>query len=113
MTDRTQFHLPTADDCDPARCFVAIELSKKSWLVAVLTSLSEKVSLHTLPAGNGKELLALLERARRRSEDGLGRRVEILLCYEAGYDGFWLHRLLEGHEPAGEPPGAAIEDRPD
>jgi transposase len=23
--------------------------------------------------------------------------VEIVSCYEAGYDGFWLHRLLEAH----------------
>jgi transposase len=25
----------------------------------------------------------------------VGRPVEIISCYEAGYDGFWLHRLLE------------------
>ena len=23
--------------------------------------------------------------------------MEIISCYEAGYDGFWLHRLLEAH----------------
>src|SRR6202030_4440474 len=23
--------------------------------------------------------------------------VDVLSCYEAGYDGFWLHRLLEAH----------------
>jgi transposase len=26
-----------------------------------------------------------------------GRPVEVITCYEAGYDGIWLHRLLEGH----------------
>ena len=50
-----------------------------------------------MPAGNGGALLALLGRTRRRVEATLGRRVEIVSCYEAGYDGFWLHRLLEGH----------------
>ena len=25
------------------------------------------------------------------------KRVEIVSCYEAGYDGFWLHRLLQAH----------------
>jgi transposase len=23
--------------------------------------------------------------------------VEVVSCYEAGYDGFWLHRLLDAH----------------
>jgi transposase len=27
----------------------------------------------------------------------LNRPVEVVSCYEAGYDGFWLHRLLEAH----------------
>ena len=27
----------------------------------------------------------------------LGRPVEVISCYEAGYDGFWLHRQLEAH----------------
>src|SRR5258708_39607879 len=26
-----------------------------------------------------------------------GRAADMLSCYEAGYDGFWLHRLLEAH----------------
>lgn len=86
---------PAAGDCDPVRIAVAIELSKKDWLVAVSTPLADKVSLHTLPAGDGGALLSLLERARRKAESALGRPVEIVSCYEAGYDGFWLHRLLE------------------
>lgn len=88
---------PAAAHDDPARCFVAIELSKKSWLVAVLTPLADKVSLHTLPAGNGEALLALLETVRARVARTLGGEVEIVSCYEAGYDGFWLHRLLQAH----------------
>ena len=27
----------------------------------------------------------------------IGQRPAIVSCYEAGYDGFWLHRLLEAH----------------
>ena len=23
--------------------------------------------------------------------------MDVISCYEAGYDGFWLHRLLEAH----------------
>jgi hypothetical protein len=27
----------------------------------------------------------------------MGRAVDVVSCYEAGYDGFWLHRQLEAH----------------
>jgi transposase len=46
---------------------------------------------------DGKELLDLCERIRTRVARETGKRVEIVSCYEAGYDGFWLHRLLEAH----------------
>src|SRR3984957_12827763 len=88
---------PVAADHDPVRCLLAIELSKKSWIVAVNTPLSDKISRHTLKAGDGKELLDLCERIRTRVARETKKRVEIVSCYEAGYDGFWLHRLLEAH----------------
>ena len=89
--------LPAASHDDAVGCLVAIELSKKSWIVAVNTPLSDKISRHTLKAGDGKELLDLCERIRTRVARETKRRVEIVSCYEAGYDGFWLHRLLEAH----------------
>src|SRR5215813_859238 len=88
--------LPAASHDDAVGCLVAIELSKKSWIVAVNT-LSDKISRHTLKAGDGKELLDLCERIRTRVARETKKRVEIVSCYEAGYDGFWLHRLLETH----------------
>jgi transposase len=97
MAIRTIAFSPAAPDCDPACMFVAIELSKKSWLVAVLTPPVDRISLHTLPAGDGAALLQLLAAARRKAEAALGRPVAIVSCYEAGYDGFWLHRLLTRH----------------
>jgi transposase len=97
MDIRTTTSTPAAADCDPARIFVAIELSKKSWMAAVLTPLADKISLHTLPAGDGEALLMLLGQTRRRVAAALSRPVEIVSCYEAGYDGFWLHRLLVAH----------------
>jgi transposase len=42
-----------------------------------------------------KELLQLIERIRKRIAQELKKPVEVISCYEAGYDGFWLHRLLE------------------
>src|SRR5262250_296100 len=89
--------LPAASHDDAVGCLVAIELSKKSWIVAVNTPLSDKIGRHTVKPGDGKELLDLCERIRTRVARETKQRVEIVACYEAGYDGFWLHRLLEAH----------------
>ena len=98
MEARTVNNLPPAGIHDDAICCVlAIELSKKSWMVAVNTPLSDKISRHSLKPCDGKELLDLCERIRTRVARETKKRVEIVSCYEAGYDGFWLHRLLEAH----------------
>ena len=73
MEDRAMIAPPAARHGEAARCFVAIELSKKSWLVAVLTPLADKISLHTLPAGDGAALGQLLAAARQQAEVALGR----------------------------------------
>ena len=86
---------PVATDHDPVRCLLAIELSKKSWIVEITTALSDKISRHTLGACDWQGLLELMERVRTRVAREVGRPVEMISCYEAGYDGFWLHRLLE------------------
>jgi transposase len=98
MEARSVNRLPPAGTHDDAvRCVLAIELSKKSWIVAVNTPLAEKISRHTLKPCDGKELLDLCDRIRTRVARETKKRVEIVSCYEAGYDGFWLHRLLETH----------------
>ena len=98
MEARTVNNLPSAGTHDDAVCCVlAIELSKKSWIVAVNTPLSDKISRYTLKPCGGKELLDLCERIRTRVAREVKKPVEIISCYEAGYDGFWLHRLLEAH----------------
>src|SRR6201992_3024516 len=88
---------PAAPHDDAVRCVLAIELSKKSWIVAVNTPSSEKISRYTLKACDWKELLKLCERIGTRIARELKKDVELVSCYEAGYDGFWLLRLLEAH----------------
>src|SRR6201981_379330 len=98
MEARTVTNLPPAAPHDDAvRCLLAIELSKKSWIVAVNTPLSDKISRYTLEACDWKGLLDLCERIRTRVAKEMKKPVEIISCYEAGYDGFWLHRVLEAH----------------
>jgi transposase len=68
-----------------------------SWVVAFNTPLSEKISRRTLIGCKWKKLLELIEEVRARVSRETGRAVEMISCYEAGYDGFWLHRQLEAH----------------
>ena len=74
--------------------FVAMELSKTSWLLAAQSSPSGKASSHKLDGGDIAGLLALLRRLQARERRAEGEEVRVVLAHEAGYDGFWLQRRL-------------------
>src|SRR5258708_38025382 len=97
MTVIKENNLPAATHGETVRCLFAIELSKMSWVIAFNTPLSEKISRRTLTGCKWKRLLELIEEVRARVSRETGRAVEVVSCYEAGYDGFWLHRQLEEH----------------
>src|ERR1700733_5805818 len=82
---------PTADDY--ATVHVAFELSKAKWKLGVMLPGSAKMSRYTISGG---DLTALAERlaAVRSKGAGTGKPVRIASCYEAGFDGHWLHRWL-------------------
>ena len=96
MTVRTINNLPAATHGETVRCLFAIELSKQSWVIGFNTPLSEKISRRTLSGCDWKGLLELIEDVRARVSQ-MDRAVAVMSCYEAGYDGFWLHRQLEAH----------------
>jgi transposase len=79
----------------PTNVCAAIELSKSRWVVAIQVPTSETISVHKLAGGDVRSLLQLLARARSKLTAAGFDQVEIHTCYEIGYDGFWLHRLLE------------------
>jgi len=83
---------PTAGHC--GTIFVTIELSQKTWLVTLHSPDRDRISRHKLGGGDHAGLLGLLESIRARAALKLGAAPQIVSCYEAGYDGFWLHRLL-------------------
>ena len=85
---------PTGARPDEAVLFVALELSRASWLVAIQAPGGGKISRPKLAAGASAELLELVGRQRVAAERRVGRAVRVMSCYEAGRDGFWLHRLL-------------------
>ena len=78
--------------------FAALELSRKSWLVATSAPGEERISKRKVSAGDGAGLLALLRRVREMAERRLGRPVRVMTIQEAGLDGFWVHRLLVAND---------------
>jgi transposase len=95
MDYRTEL-TPTAG-ADLATVYVALELSNQSWLVALREGAAGKTSLHKVKARDTACLLGLIDRAAARAQERGGAQVRVLSCYEAGRDGFWLHRLLLAH----------------
>jgi transposase len=72
--------------------FVAFELGKKTWKMAMTTGLGIAPWLRTVPSGGLGAVAAVLTAARARV--GLPETARVLSCYEAGRDGFWIHRAL-------------------
>ena len=107
MDFSTVARLPAGEK--PATLFVALELSKATWLVALHSPAADKISLHRLAGGDTQGLLTLIERKRDQAQTALARPVHVISCYEAGYDGFWLHRL--GRPPRGGPGSMLVHDR--
>ena len=71
--------------------YMALELSASKWKVALADG-QRAASQHTLVAGDVGGLLLLIDKAKKRC--GLQGKVRVMSCYEAGRDGFWLHRWL-------------------
>ena len=75
--------------CQPVLC-VALELSDKKWKLAL--SDGHKRRIVTITAG---ELVTLGEAvAKATARVGMPGGVPIVSCYEAGREGFWLHRYV-------------------
>jgi transposase len=95
--------------------FVAIELSQRSWLVTLHSPDRDRISRHKAEARDHEGLLRLIAQVRARAERKLGDVPEVVSCFEAGYDGFWLHHVLTA---AGirnfvfDPGSIAVEQRP-
>jgi transposase len=75
--------------------FMAMELSRATWLVATFEPrLGDKISVHAVPGGNAERLLDLIGGLQTKLRSKGVRRLRTVCCYEAGYDGFRLHRML-------------------
>ena len=73
--------------------YVALELGKNEWKLAMTSTFRMPPWLRTIAAGD----LGGVERAigSGRQRFGLPATARVVSCYEAGRDGFWIHRALQ------------------
>jgi len=94
--------------------FIAIELSQKSWVLTVHSPDRDGISQPKLTGGDHTGLLRFIGDIRERVQRKLGAIPAVVTCYEAGYDGFWLHRLLTAAGMTNyvfDPASIAVEQR--
>ena len=80
----------------------ALELSKKSWLLAIQFPDREQPSVYSIKGGDTEKLMAKLTAARDCWAKVSGSLPVITVCYEVGYDAFWLDEtawLWIRHQP--------------
>lgn len=72
--------------------FVAFELGKKDWKLGITSGFGVTPWVRTVGSGDW----AAVERAiaHSRARFGVPATAVVVSCYEAGRDGFWIHRAL-------------------
>jgi len=72
--------------------FLACEWGVQKWKRGVTTGAAQRPRERPVPAGDCPTVLEEIRRAKSRF--GLPEEARVVSCYEAGRDGFWLHRFL-------------------
>jgi transposase len=71
---------------------MAFELGQRSWKLGFTVGMGQRPRVRQIPAGALDALATEITRAKKRL--GLSADAPVTSCYEAGRDGFWLHRYL-------------------
>jgi transposase len=88
-------HATDSTTATPPVLYLALELSWTTWKLAFTVGAGQKPRLRSIPARDTDALIREVDAARRRF--GLPEEAAVISCYEAGRDGFWLHRFLARH----------------
>jgi len=75
------------------RLYLAFELSGSNWKLGFTIGFGQRPRERNIRAGDLDTLEREIGQAKERF--GLPEDAPVLSCYEAGRDGFWLHRYLE------------------
>lgn len=71
---------------------IAFELSLKDWKLAFSVGLADRPVIRRIDAGDLEALDRVIGQAKKKLR--LAAKAPVLSCYEAGREGFWLHRYL-------------------
>lgn len=74
--------------------YVALDLGKQEWKLAMTAGFGIEPWVRTVASGDLGGVARVLREGRRRY--GLAADAAVVSCYEAGRDGFWIHRALRG-----------------
>ena len=88
---KSQETLRIRDSIKEAILYIAFELSNSKWKLAF--SDGSKVRYKTITAGNLTQLQVEIDLAKHKFK--MIEDIRVVSCYEAGRDGFWIHRYLE------------------
>ena len=92
-----QSEAPIAIRTDLCAIFVSLELSRSTWLITSLSpGAGEKMSKHSVSASDTAGLFSRFAELQQKARTRTGRTFSIITIQEAGLDGFWIHRLLQG-----------------
>jgi len=78
---------------DPQALYMSLELANRKWDLAFTRG--GTIRRRSVKAGDGEGTLLEVSRAKERL--GLPADARVVSCYEAGRDGFWIHRFLVNH----------------
>lgn len=84
--------LASNDTTNAAKLYMALELSASKWRLAFGADGTERVRQVVVDAGDLAGLSQAIERAKAKL--GLAPEAAVSSVYEAGRNGFWLHRWL-------------------
>lgn len=73
--------------------YMAIELSDKKWKLAFSEGSRERI--RTIDADKKDDIWKEILESKKRFN--LPENAKVISCYEAGREGFWIHRYLESH----------------
>jgi len=81
------------DNVNRGQLYLSMELSRKKWKLAFSDGKVLRARVVTIGARDWEALRREIQKARERF--GVDESVRVQSCYEAGREGFWVHRALE------------------
>lgn len=85
----------TESTVSPTCLLLALELSERTWKLGFTIGRGQRPRVRQIPAGALDRLADEIARAKVRF--ALPADAPVVSCYEAGREGFWVHRYLVAH----------------